>query len=188
MSLASVSFASEESTYTFSRIGDAPLHYDAAEYYSQYGDHLMMNNGFNSYAAAAYYPIIFDGPDGEFIASDIDLVDSLKVKASFTQGANLVGKVEIVKMNVGSTVDTMYPVTGGRVFSADLQLLGESGAGYYYFVKIPVNPYFTTGEDQNMVARVSSRSTVKPDTDIKVGVDTSRVHIFDKDTERCIIH
>jgi len=48
--------------------------------------------------------------------------------------------------------------------------------------------YFSCGEDQNMVARVSSRSTVKPDTDIKVGVDTTRVHIFDKDTERCIIH
>ena len=48
--------------------------------------------------------------------------------------------------------------------------------------------YFSCGEDQNMVARVSSRSSVKPDTDIKVGVDTSRVHIFDKDTEKCIVH
>ena len=68
----------------------------------------------------------------------------------------------------------------GLVIPAHIDVTELMGAEIYI--------YFTTAEDTNMVARVSSRSAVKPDTDIKVGVDTSRVHIFDKDTEKCIIH
>ena len=42
--------------------------------------------------------------------------------------------------------------------------------------------------NKNIIARVSSRSTTRAGDTIKVAIDTSRVHIFDKDTERCIIH
>ena len=42
--------------------------------------------------------------------------------------------------------------------------------------------------NKNIIARVSSRSTTRAGDAIKVAIDTSRVHIFDKDTERCIIH
>ncbi len=47
--------------------------------------------------------------------------------------------------------------------------------------------YFTS-EEQNFVARVSPRSKTRPGDTIKVAVDTSKVHIFDKDTEKFIIH
>ncbi len=47
--------------------------------------------------------------------------------------------------------------------------------------------YITIGET-NLIARVSSRSTSRAGDNIKVAFDTSRVHIFDKDTERCIVH
>ncbi len=47
--------------------------------------------------------------------------------------------------------------------------------------------YITVGET-NLIARVSSRSTSRAGDTIKVAFDTSRVHIFDKDTERCIVH
>ena len=40
----------------------------------------------------------------------------------------------------------------------------------------------------NLIARVSSRSTSRAGDTIKVAFDTSRIHIFDKDTERCICH
>ncbi|MGN1445458.1 MAG: TOBE domain-containing protein, partial [Eubacteriales bacterium] len=47
--------------------------------------------------------------------------------------------------------------------------------------------YLTIGET-NLTARVSSRSTSRAGDTIKVAFDTSRIHIFDKDTEKCICH
>ena len=42
--------------------------------------------------------------------------------------------------------------------------------------------------NKNIIARVSSRSQARAGDAIKVAIDASRIHIFDKDTERCIIH
>ena len=42
--------------------------------------------------------------------------------------------------------------------------------------------------NKNIIARVSSRSTARSGDDIKVAIDTSRIHIFDKDSEKCICH
>jgi len=47
--------------------------------------------------------------------------------------------------------------------------------------------YITVGETR-MIARVSSRSQSRAGQTIKVAFDMSRLHIFDKDTERYIIH
>ena len=50
-----------------------------------------------------------------------------------------------------------------------------------------IHLYLNVGET-NLIARVSSRSTSRAGDTIKVALDTSRMHIFDQDTERCIIH
>ena len=47
--------------------------------------------------------------------------------------------------------------------------------------------YLTVGETR-LIARVSSRSTSRAGDKIKVAIDTSRIHFFDKDTERFIVH
>jgi len=47
--------------------------------------------------------------------------------------------------------------------------------------------YLLTGE-QALTARVSPRSSAKTDDTIKVALDVSRIHIFDKDTEKAIVH
>ena len=47
--------------------------------------------------------------------------------------------------------------------------------------------YLVTGE-QKMIARVSSRSQARAGDTIKVALDVSRIHLFDKDTERAILH
>ena len=47
--------------------------------------------------------------------------------------------------------------------------------------------YLTVGET-NLISRVSSRSTSRAGDKIKVAFDTTRVHIFDKDTEQCLAH
>ena len=41
---------------------------------------------------------------------------------------------------------------------------------------------------QNLIARVSPRSTARTGDDIKLAIDATRIHIFDKDTEKCVIH
>lgn len=168
-SLAAVSFAatagSNSPEFAFARITDEPFHFDAATYYDDKfpgfylagsGDHLMMRNGYISYGAAAYYPIIFaDAIGDEFFAADSDLIEGLKFKAEFEQGANLVKDVSIVKMNVRSVVDTVQvaamQATHGYVEPyADAAFLAHAagvGENYIYFLKISVNPYITTGED-----------------------------------------
>ena len=47
--------------------------------------------------------------------------------------------------------------------------------------------YLVTDE-QTLTARVSSRSTARSGDTIQVAMEVSRMHIFDKDTEKCIVH
>lgn len=60
------------------------------------------------------------------------------------------------------------------------------GAEIYLYLGFDGQEDATNGK--NIIARVSSRSTSRAGDTIKVAIDTSRVHIFDKDTERCIAH
>ncbi|MBE6533515.1 MAG: sn-glycerol-3-phosphate ABC transporter ATP-binding protein UgpC [Ruminococcaceae bacterium] len=52
--------------------------------------------------------------------------------------------------------------------------------------------YLTVGDPENeptsLIARVSSRSQSRAGDKISVSVDMSRFHIFDKDTEVCVLH
>ncbi len=47
---------------------------------------------------------------------------------------------------------------------------------------------YLLAEEQNLIARVSPRSTSRTGDTIKVAFDTSRLHLFDKDTEKCFLH
>ena len=48
--------------------------------------------------------------------------------------------------------------------------------------------YLNIGEETSLISRVSSQSTAKAGDEIEIAVDTTRIHIFDKDTEKCIVH
>lgn len=48
--------------------------------------------------------------------------------------------------------------------------------------------YLNVAEELNLISRVSSRSKAKSGDIVKIAVDTSRMHFFDKDTEKVIIH
>ncbi|MBQ5363070.1 MAG: ATP-binding cassette domain-containing protein, partial [Clostridia bacterium] len=72
-----------------------------------------------------------------------------------------------VAANPDSTIETLVDVT--ELMGAEIYL------------------YLVTGETK-LTARVSSRSTSRAGDTIKVAFDVSRMHIFDKDTERCIVH
>ena len=60
------------------------------------------------------------------------------------------------------------------------------GAEIYLYLGFDGQEDATNGK--SIIARVSSRSTSRAGDSIRVAVDTSRMHIFDKDTERCIVH
>jgi multiple sugar transport system ATP-binding protein len=53
------------------------------------------------------------------------------------------------------------------------------GAEIYLYIKI--------GE-QNAIAKVSSRSQARAGDKIQVAIEAGRIHLFDKETQRYIIH
>lgn len=69
----------------------------------------------------------------------------------------------------------------------------EAGVDVTELMGAEIYLYLTCGTEEednitNLVAKVSARSTTKSGDTIKIAMDTSRVHIFDKDTEMCILH
>jgi multiple sugar transport system ATP-binding protein len=47
---------------------------------------------------------------------------------------------------------------------------------------------YLLAEETPLTARVPPRSTAKVEDVIKVALDVNKVHIFDKDTEKCLVH
>ena len=60
------------------------------------------------------------------------------------------------------------------------------GAEIYLYLEFEGQEDATNGK--TIIARVSSRSQSRAGDQIKVAIDAERIHIFDKDTERCIVH
>lgn len=70
------------------------------------------------------------------------------------------------------------------IITANVEVTELMGAEIYLYL-------VTSGaddEDQNLIARVSPRSEARAGDTIKIAIDLPRVHVFDKDTERCILH
>jgi len=74
---------------------------------------------------------------------------------------------EYVANNPDAVIDTVVDVT--ELMGAEIYL-------------------YLTSEESTLTARVAPDSTSRSGDTIKIAVDTSRIHIFDKDTERCILH
>ena len=69
--------------------------------------------------------------------------------------------------------------------SVDVDVTELMGAEIYLYLAFEGMEDVTKGD---IIARVSSRSTARAGDKITVAIDTSRIHIFDKDTEKCICH
>ena len=70
------------------------------------------------------------------------------------------------------------------VLDVDVDVVELMGAEIYLYLSVG-DP---EDEPTSLIARVSSRSQSRAGDKIKVAVDMSRLHIFDKDTEVCILH
>ena len=66
-----------------------------------------------------------------------------------------------------------------NVIDVDVDITELMGAEIYLYIKI--------GE-QNAIAKVSSRSQARAGDKIQVAIEAGRVHLFDKETQRYIIH
>ncbi len=74
---------------------------------------------------------------------------------------------------------------GDATMKVNVDVTELMGAEIYLYLGFEGMEDATNGK--NIIARVSSRSTARSGDDITIAIDASRIHIFDKDTERCIV-
>ncbi len=79
-------------------------------------------------------------------------------------------------------VDSMPEST----IDASVEVTELMGAEIYLYLSFDGIEDATNGK--NIIARVSARSVSRAGDNIKIAFEASRMHIFDKDTERCIVH
>ncbi len=72
------------------------------------------------------------------------------------------------------------------IIEAGVEVTELMGAEIYLYLSFDGQEDATNGK--NIIARVSSRSTSRAGDSIQIAFEASRMHIFDKDTERCIVH
>ena len=102
-------------------------------------------------------------------------------KANAPELADYIGKEVVVGLRPEGISDDAKVVEASAEssFEVDVEVTELMGAEIYLYLAI--------GET-NLIARVSSRSKSRAGDKIKVAFDMSRLHIFDNDTERCVIH
>ena len=69
---------------------------------------------------------------------------------------------------------------------ANVEVTELMGSEIYLYLSFDGQEDATAGK--NIIARVSARSSSRAGDNIRVAFDTSRIHIFDRETERCIVH
>ena len=73
------------------------------------------------------------------------------------------------------------------IINANPDCVIEATIRVYELLGAEVYLYFDIDE-VNCTARVNSRTTARPGDTIKLGIDMTKLHIFDKDTEQVILH
>ncbi len=121
---------------------------------------------------------------GEDVYFDFDGV-SVKFpadKANAPELADYIGKEVIVGLRPEAISDeaNVVAATPDSSLDVDVDVTELMGAEIYLYLNV--------GEETRLIARVSSRSQSRAGDKIKVAFDMSRLHVFDKDTERCICH
>ena len=102
-------------------------------------------------------------------------------KANAPELAEYIGKEVVAGLRPECINDNpeVIDAAAENSFDVDVDVTELMGAEIYL--------YLTIGETR-LIARVSSRSKSRAGDHIKVAFDMTRLHIFDKDTERCVMH
>ncbi len=107
-------------------------------------------------------------------------------KANAEELAEYIGKEVVVGLRPEAISDDAAAVAANPEYSFDVNVdvTELMGAEIYLYISVG-DP---EDEPTALIARVSSRSQSRAGDKIQVAVDMSRLHIFDKDTEVCILH
>ena len=107
-------------------------------------------------------------------------------KANAPELADYIGQEVVVGLRPEAISDVEAAVLANPEYSFEVNVDVTELMGAEIYL------YLTVGDPEDeptsLIARVSSRSQSRAGDKIKVAVDMSRLHIFDKDTERCILH
>ena len=107
-------------------------------------------------------------------------------KANAEELKDYIGQEVVVGLRPEAISDVADAVAANPEYSFDVNVDVTELMGAEIYL------YLTVGDPEDeptsLIARVSSRSQSRAGDKIKVAVDMSRFHIFDKDTETCILH
>ena len=107
-------------------------------------------------------------------------------KANAEELKDYIGQEVVVGLRPEAISDVADAVAANPEYSFDVNVDVTELMGAEIYL------YLTVGDPEDeptsLIARVSSRSQSRAGDKIKVAVDMSRFHIFDKDTEACILH
>ena len=132
--------------------------------------------------------------NGKLVKKDEDLYFefqnvSLKLpeeKAKAEELTDYIGQEVVVGLRPEAISDVADAVAANPEYSFEVNVDVTELMGAEIYL------YLTVGDPEDeptsLIARVSSRSQSRAGDKIKVAVDMSRFHIFDKDTEACILH
>ncbi len=122
-------------------------------------------------------------------------------KANLPELKDYIGKEVIAGVRPEAIVDTPAQIAALKESSFDVyvdvtELMGAEIYLYLVANKVVVdeavmkkkNVVIDRSGEVKLTARVSPRSTARGGDTITIAIDTERVHIFDKDTEKCICH
>ena len=112
-----------------------------------------------------------------------------KEKANNPALKEYIGQTVIMGIRPESISDDAEVVaqSEGGVMDCTVEVTELMGAEIYLYLSFEGIEH-AIEEGKNVIARVSARSLSRSGDNIKVAFDMSRVHIFDKDTEKCICH
>ena len=107
-------------------------------------------------------------------------------KGNAEELAEYIGKEVVVGLRPEAISDEASAVAANLEYSfeVNVDVTELMGAEIYLYLSVG-DP---EDEPTSLIARVSSRSQSRAGDKIQVAVDMSRLHIFDKDTEVCILH
>lgn len=119
--------------------------------------------------------------DGVYFLYEGNALKLPKEKAEDPKLADYIGKEVVCGLRPECIEDAPDPEKfKDAMVEANVDVTELMGAEIYLYLNV--------GEEGRLIARVSARSTTRAGETVKVGFDMARLHIFDKDTERCILH
>nr|WP_255711174.1 extracellular solute-binding protein [Pelosinus baikalensis] len=133
----------------------------------------------------SYYPLICmqgsDAMDKDGMKKAKCIVDKDYIIAKNPALENFFDKEVIMGIRPEDLYDNeeCFKEFSASIVNAFIEVTELMGAETYLFMKV---------EGSNFVARVNPKSTAKAGDTVKIAIDTNKIHIFDKDTEKIILN